>query len=335
MQHHLPIFNIIMSPLRRRESCTTSKMSRNFSPPPLKQRKVAVRDNTQGDLIRIFSWNINSIDAFLPPPNTQKIAAFFQPKPSSTEAPTHHPRSAAPSTLQTLNSTTKLRNYNVHTSLPRDRYNARAFGGKLYGVATILRSDFAERRIERVYAPDWDLEGRVLIAETRSPCEENHVSERGEKPLAMINICATNGTDGPYYHPDTGKAVGTRHDPAMLRAVPSRHCVNWRDFNGKLFGKEDNERAGVEGGEVEGESLDAVDVWRAVNGAERKYTYYPRGKEWVMSCDRMDMVFVSRDLWEEERVLKPGIFDTVQERGTSDHVPIWVEVGLGRGSSSK
>jgi len=109
--------------------------------------------------------------------------------------------------------------------------------------------------------------------------------------------------------------------------------VNRRDFNEKFFGRVDNERAGVEvgGWEVEGECLDAVDVWRAVYGAERKYTYYPQGREWGTSCDRVDMVFVSKGLWEGGRVLGTGILDTVQERGTSDHVPVWIEVGLGRG----
>ncbi|KAK4454279.1 Endonuclease/exonuclease/phosphatase [Podospora aff. communis PSN243] len=399
-------------------------MSRSISPPPLKRRKVAVQESAKLNPIRIFSWNISGIDAFLPPPNTQNITAFFQPKSStssgqstSSSSPlraflTRHnnphvlflqelkiaPRNATDtlaSLRRALNPPTSDAHrptYEIHISLPRDKYNARAFGGKLYGVATILRSDFADKHITRVYAPDWDLEGRVLITETNFPetkspieikppiqtnfpPEDTLIPKSHPEPLALINIYAINGTSAPYYNPDTGKVTGTRHDLKVryhsllrdeclllekrgfhvvvagdvnvarsawdgfprLRTVPEIHCVNRRDFNGKFFGRGDNIRAGVECGEgvghgsegVEGGCLDAVDVWRAVFGEERRYTYFPRGREWGSSCDRVDMVFVSGGLWEAGRVLGTGILDTVQEGGTSDHVPIWVEVGVG------
>ncbi|KAK0641659.1 Endonuclease/exonuclease/phosphatase, partial [Cercophora newfieldiana] len=354
--------------------------------------------------IRIFSWNINGMDAFLPPPHTQKITTFFHPKPSTSShtspPPSPSPLRAfltrhnnphvlflqelkiapqnAPATLASLrralqppSTSTSTPPYKIHTSLPRDKHNARAFGGKLYGVAALIRCDFADRHLDRIYAPDWDREGRVLILELKPPSSlpaKPNTQTPSAKPLTLINTYAPNGTSAPYYHPQTGTPTGTRHDFKLrfhsllrdeclalqargfhvviagdvnvargpwdgfprLRTVPGVHCENRKDFNGKFFGREDCERAGADwNGEGDEGCLDAVDVWRGVYGAERRYTYYPRGVEWGRSCDRVDMVFVSRELWEEKRVLGTGILDTVQERGTSDHVPVWVEVRLG------
>ena len=72
--------------------------------------------------------------------------------------------------------------------------------------------------------------------------------------------------------------------------------------------------------------LDAVGVFRTVHGDKRKYTYYPRTKDWGSSCDRVDLVFVSKVLWEGGRVVATDILDTMLDRGPSDHVPVWVEV---------
>lgn len=43
----------------------------------------------------------------------------------------------------------------------------------------------------------------------------------------------------------------------------------------------------------------------------------------------MDIVIVSRGLWESGRVRGTAILDTPQERGLSDHVPLWVEIEVG------
>ena len=69
------------------------------------------------------------------------------------------------------------------------------------------------------------------------------------------------------------------------------------------------------------------DVWRMVRGGGRKFTYRPRGKRWGEGGDRVDMVLVSRGL--EGRVRGVDILDCEEERGGSDHVPLWVEVGVG------
>jgi exonuclease III len=353
------------------------------------------------------------------------------------------------------------RTYTLDVVLPRDRYNARGFGGRLYGVGTVLRTDFARERVARVRDVPWDLEGRVSVVELKGETaqdddNDNHPNQpdtqtkspnatsspptvtptttatpppnkyrtTASQPLALLNVYAVNGTAALYLDPATGRPnhnhshPQTRHDHKRafhtrlrdeclalqargfavvvagdlnvarsawdgypnLRTWPSEHVVNRADFNARFFGRGDCERAGValrdlprydgdsggKGGGRDGDAggervdgaegkqdrdwgesgpgggtgtigerkegreacLDAVDVFRALHGAERRYTYYPRTREWGTSCDRVDMVFVSRALWEAGRVLGTGILDTPQERGLSDHVPLWVEIAL-------
>ena len=84
----------------------------------------------------------------------------------------------------------------------------------------------------------------------------------------------------------------------------------------------------LSGGGGEEGGLGGVDVWRAMHGDERRYTYFPRNRKWGSSCDRVDCVIVSRGLWESGLVKACGILDSEEERGPSDHVPIWVDVDL-------
>ncbi len=76
-----------------------------------------------------------------------------------------------------------------------------------------------------------------------------------------------------------------------------------------------------------------IDTFRMVHGDERKFTYRPRGKKWGEGGDRVDMVLVSRGL--EQRVKVADILDSEAERGSSDHVPLWMEVGVGDESNGK
>ncbi|KAK4249243.1 DNase I-like protein [Corynascus novoguineensis] len=361
--------------------------------------------------IRIFSWNINGITPYLPPQST-KITSFFKPSdPHRSSNAQFHPRAdglraflarhdwpevlflqelkiqrgntkALTALLASLNTPlnqadtlSESRTYTLDAVLPRDQYNARGFQGRLYGVGTILRTDFARRQVACIREVEWDLEGRVSVDGTNKEAKSS-------RPLALLNIYAVNGTDAPYRCPQTGAVTGgaTRHDRKLafhaalrdecldlerrgfrvivagdlnvargpvdghprLRSFPRRHCLNRADFNAKFFGEEDNRRAGAcavhhdmgfdESGPKKTERFfDGVDVFRAMHGLERRYTYYPRTREWGSSCDRVDMVIVSRALWEEGRVRGTGILDTPQERGWSDHVPLWVEVVVGEG----
>jgi exonuclease III len=419
-------------------------MDREVSPPPLKRRKLAAIDesdestiredipsgtaqtphmspaarpltNTTLKAIRIFSWNINGLQPFIPA-SAAPITSYFKPLRQDGAAaldhgaanllraflarhdwpevlllqelkisPTSESRlaSALVSTLNTSmgpkDEVTPERSYTVEFVLPRDKYNAAAFQGKLYGVGTILRTDFARRYVTRLRNVDWDLEGRVSIVET---CRSDSPSRgRGEdmvRPLALVNVYAVNGTSAPYKSPQTGKVVGTRHNHKLafhtrlrdeclllesrgfnvviagdlniargfldghpnLRTYPAQHCRNRADFNAKLFGAEDNKRAQAyledtnKSDKRKEPSFDGVDVFRALHGAERRYTYHPRTKTWGASGDRVDMIIVSRQLWEGRQVTRTGICDSPQERGPSDHVPLWVEVALNKCTAS-
>lgn len=379
--------------------------------------------------IRLFSWNINGVQPFLPSPTTP-ITSFFKPVPKQLEQtidgelPSRDSEPGKPTSagsplrtflarhewpevlflqelkinrqdqktptalLSALNTPlgpndqiTASSTYTLDVNLPRDKFNARGFGGKLYGVGTILRRDFASQHAATVRHAEWDLEGRVSIVELQRPSNghltrETESGQQSDKdtshPLALINVYAVNGTSAPYRSPENGQTIGTRHDHKIsfhcklrdeclhleergfdvvvagdlnvargrldghpnLRTWPKQHCINRADFNTKFFEQDDNNRADayveqddVKSGEI---SFRGVDVFRALRGKERRYTYHPRGEdEWGSSCDRVDLIIASKNLYEGGGIDDTGILDSPQERGTSDHVPLWVKVKLG------
>lgn len=227
--------------------------------------------------------------------------------------------------------------YVVRFCLPRDAYNATRLGGRLYGVATIIRADFLEACVTDVREVDWDQEGRVLVVETR-------------QRLSIWNIYAVNGTTSPYRDSLTGKVIGTRHDKKLafhkalideckqledqgwklvlagdfnvareqidgfpkLRTKPEQHIKNREDFNRKFF----DDEAG----------LRMMDSFRYLNPKKRRYTWLPRTREWRTSCDRVDYVLCSRQLLDGGHVVGADILMTEADRGPSDHVPIFVSL---------
>jgi exonuclease III len=238
--------------------------------------------------------------------------------------------------------------YEAHFTLPTDPHNARGprGSGKVYGVTTILRSDLRTQYEVNVRTVEWDTEGRISVLELTSRSATNKTK------LACFNIYAVNGTSNPYRNAK-GVVTGTRHTRKLavhallsaecialeekgwhvllagdmniariwrdgypkLRVFPMDHVVNRTDFHDKLL-------KGNEG-------FKGVDVWRELHGEERRYTYFPRGREWGASCDRVDFVVAGRDMVEKGMVRACGIMDSEAERGPSDHVPIWVDVGVG------
>lgn len=395
--------------------------------------------------IAIFSWNINGIQSFLPP-TTAPITSFFKlvgekqkldkSKQKSFSNPLraflkrhHWPEilflqeiKISPSDKKTpaaLSSTVNTslgkhdilsnqKRYTVDVNLPRDKFNARGFGGKVHGVGTLIREDFASQYVSCTRHAEWDLEGRVTIVELHTGTPAGHSlsgpatnpdypeEDAGPRqPLALVNVYAVNGTANPYRSPDTGKVTGTRHDHKLafhrrlrdecaalerrgfavviagdlniargaldgwpsLRTYPRQHCLNRADFNRLFFGAEDNARAEAYLGSnfedhdhiqdtrqreqsdsgpprlnglplsTAPSTFDGVDVFRALHGKKRQYTYHPRsGEAWGTSCDRVDLIITSKSLHEFGRVIATGILDTPQERGTSDHVPLWVKI---------
>ena len=111
---------------------------------------------------------------------------------------------------------------------------------------------------------------------------------------------------------DFNVARGVLDGWPKLRAFPEQHVRNRTHFNARFFKDEDG--------------LKAVDVWRALKGRERRYAYFPRGRPWGSSCDRVDFVVVSKKLFDQGGVVESGILDSMEERGPSDHVPLWVEL---------
>ncbi len=244
-------------------------------------------------------------------------------------------------------------NYSLHFSLPRDAHNARGFGGRIYGVATLIREDIVTKYLTRTQSVEWDREGRVLVTELRdrSSKDKDGKEERG---LLIMNIYAVNGTDNIWRSSDTGEVLGTRHDakiafhqllakewrfwqeergmdvlvagdlnvarderdgwPGIRLGV--KHVINRKDFNERFFGEK---------------GVGAVDAFREVHGDERRYTYRPRGRPWGESCDRVDLCMVSKGIVSEGRLVGADILDSEVERGPSDHVPLYVTVKIGGG----
>lgn len=277
--------------------------------------------------------------------------------------------------------------YDVYFKLPTDRINARGLGvtGKVYGIASIVRSDLAADCGVTVAhrTVDWDNEGRVSVIEMTTPeSSAETIPSSTISRIAFFNIYAVNGTSSPYKHSRTGAVVGTRHDRKLglqrhlmeecvklekegwhivlagdfnvaprridgwpkLRTWPYQHVLNRQDFLEKLMGEANPGQASkaqdtkskrpvlpdVPSNEqaVAVQHFEGIDVWRRANPTSLRFTYFPRGRAWGSSCDRVDYVLASKKLWDAGRVTAAGILDNEVDRGPSDHVPIWVDIRL-------
>lgn len=181
-------------------------MSRTISPPPLKRRKLAnyapASDVTpptplapDGTQLRVFSWNVNGIASFLQP----SITSFFSPTRTASPEAERPVQSSLRDVLRNYDWPTVLQlqevkispddqasqravqsavarksdedadrpSYRAFFCLPRDKYNARGFGRKVYGVCSIVREDFVAEFGVKVREVEWDLEGRFLVCETQ------------------------------------------------------------------------------------------------------------------------------------------------------------------------
>jgi len=319
-------------------------------------------------LLRCFSWNVNGIGPFLQPSIAPFVKNISPSQATSTKKTTSDLRSflrrhqfpqilglqevkISPSDYATQRAieiaVNKVRSvdeegprYKVFYSLPQDQYNARGFGRKLYGVATIVREDFLRDEEATVREVDWDTEGRVLVVETKSK-------------LSIWNIYAVNGTTNAYRDPNTGVVIGTRHDrklafhkllleeckrlegsgyqvvlagdiniaPARidgfpnLRTKPEQHAKNRADFVERFL---DSGTGGLHG----------VDSFRHLHPNVEKYTYHPRNVDWRTSCNRVDLIIVSRKLVERGVLVEAEILESPGERGPSDHCPHFVALDM-------
>lgn len=183
--------------------------------------------------------------------------------------------------------------------------------------------------------------------------------------LVVFGIYAVNGTTLPYREPVTGIITGDRHahkrrfhthlreevagyegagwdvvvagdlniSRSSLDAYPSQrvgvdHVANRADFEENFM----NARGG----------LRMMDSFREMKGEERKYTYRPPGRVWGAGMDRVDLIMYSRGMGRNGsvegkgseqrkarkrwRLVDADILDLEEERGPSDHVPLYVDV---------
>lgn len=323
------------------------------------------------DSLHIYSWNINGIGPFLPP-STPPITNFLKPASGSNTSSKSAPRGPslranlkrwnwpqilclqevkiAPTDEQTQNSVRRVVNapldpddendshghlYDAYFCLPRDKYNATGFGGKVYGVCTLIRHDVPEPATKTV---EWDLEGRVLLIEIP------------RWRVMVVNIYAVNGTTNDYRDPATGKVVGDRHDRkrifhSLLRDEVRRYedkgwdVVVAGDLNisrslvdsfPQLRMGEEHVRNRADFEEKFIKDLGMVDTFRLVHGQRKRFTYRPRNKPWGTGGDRVDMILVTKGLEAQCRVRKADVLDSEEERGPSDHVPLFVELDIDR-----
>ncbi|KXT06566.1 hypothetical protein AC578_8589 [Pseudocercospora eumusae] len=363
----------------------------SISPPPSKRRRKEANEDQASAAISddahivIYSWNVNGITPFLQPAITTFFDATRNTAGSSSgdrlstsaslrdvlrkyEWPTMlllqevkiNPddiatqRGVQRAVIPAPDEGTGAVSYKAYFSLPSDKYNARGFGRKVYGVCSLIREDFVECYVEKVRQVDWDAEGRFLVCETKA---------RGAVPrLAIFNCYLVNGTDVPYKS-ETGAVVGNRHDRKLkvhemlqhevrtlegngfhvvvagdlniarssldghpnLRTFPPQHCVNRADFEKRFLSRSEVGEASAEPFQ-QGASLQMIDSFRYLHPTKKGYTFYPRSKDFGASADRVDMILLSRAL--ESDLTEAGMHETSADRGPSDHIPLFAKLNF-------
>jgi exonuclease III len=244
--------------------------------------------------------------------------------------------------------------YVAHFSLPHDDHNATGFGRKVYGVCSIVRKDFADKYVERMRTVDWDAEGRFSVIETKAGLDVpklvifnvymvNGTDNPHKDPKTGV-VTGTRHTRKLAVHRllqaeirrlehdgyqaiiagDINIAVSKIDGHPNLRCFPHQHVLNREDFTRRFLGsgqtsesdsdESKTSRKGVNDG------LNMADTFRLLHPDEKGYSYYPRGKVFGESCDRVDMILCSRSL--ATSCTEAGVLATAADRGTSDHVPI-------------
>ena len=189
----------------------------------------------------------------------------------------------------------------------------------------------------------WDLEGRVLLLEIPN------------RKVVVLNVYAVNGTENPYRNPQNGEIIGTRHDrKRAFHTELKRECKGYGDRGWKVVvaGDLNIARSPLDGfpGRRMGEAhiknrrdfeekfmherkdggLGMVDSFRAFHGNEKKYSYRSPSRVWGSSCDRVDLILFSSDLGSGSgyQLKEADILDEEDERGPSDHLPLYITLQL-------
>lgn len=252
--------------------------------------------------------------------------------------------------------------YVAHFCLPTDKYNATGFGRKVYGVCSIIRKDFADQHVQRMRTVDWDAEGRFSVIETKSeprlpklaifnvymvngtdyPYKDSKTGivrgTRHDRKIEVHRLLQQEvrrlELDGfqVIIAGDINIARAPIDGHPNLRNFPHQHVRNREDFSHRFL-DDSNEDMETEASGSESQhvtkydrGLDMVDTFRQLHPKEKAYSYYPRGRLFGESCDRVDMILCSRSL--ADACTEAGILATAADRGTSDHVPIHVTFAL-------
>jgi exonuclease III len=244
--------------------------------------------------------------------------------------------------------------YVAHFSLPHDQHNATGFGRKVYGVCSIIRKDFADQYVERIRTVDWDAEGRFSVVETKAgldlpklavfnvymvngtdnPYKDSETGvitgTRHTRKLAVHRLLQADirGLEHDGYQAiiagDINIAVSGIDGHPNLRCFPHQHVLNREDFTCRFLGKRKlsalDSKHSKASGKIVNDGLDMADTFRLLHPGVNGYSYYPRGKIFGESCDRVDMILCSRSL--ATSCTEAGVLATAADRGTSDHVPI-------------
>ena len=250
--------------------------------------------------------------------------------------------------------------YVAHFCLPSDKFNATGFGRKVYGVCSIVRQDFAEKYVERMRTVDWDAEGRFSVIETKASLDlprlaifnvymvngtQNAYKDsttgvvtgtRHTRKLAVHRLlqAEVRKLESGGYHViiagDVNIAVARIDGHPNLRVTPQQHVLNRQDFTNRFLGNADTSELGTSDDttteDVPSTGLNMADTFRSLHSDKKGYSYYPRGRPFGESCDRVDMILCSRSL--EARCTEAGMLATSADRGTSDHVPIYATFHL-------
>jgi exodeoxyribonuclease III len=218
-----------------------------------------------------------------------------------------------------------LPGYACHYALCNDPWNAKFRGGRAHGVATYLRT---ELRPVPLPPPSWDHEGRVVAVALP------------ELALLIVNVYAVNGTDRPYYDPQTGEASGDRHAfkrrfqaelISYLREIRAdQQLVLLGDWNisrqrldtwPRLRDEPPHALARAMFNETLMPALDVVDAFRELHPEERAFTWFNRAaRPGTLDAARVDFALVSRSLLPDVR--EATIFAEPTQRFHSDHAPV-------------
>lgn len=250
--------------------------------------------------------------------------------------------------------------YFGHFCLPSDKYNATGFGRKVYGVCSIIRKDFSDQYVDRMRTVDWDAEGRFSVIETKAGLDLPKLAifnvymvngtDNAYKNSTTGIVSGTRHTRKLAVHRllqaeirrleidgyqvivagDINIALTEVDGHPNLRVAPHQHVLNRQDFTRRFLGdagiSDSESRHDTVADERVSTGLDMVDTFRSLHPDKKGYSYYPRGRSFGESCDRVDMILCSRTL--ATSCTEAGMLATAADRGTSDHVPIYATFSL-------